>query len=698
MNPKNITLDFSDSSGGLNTRDEDSIGENQVQGGTYNVKMQKKGLTIYPGAIGIAPDITITNYTRMAEFFKMANGDEYFLIVSNKKLYRVSVEDESLALVLDFSTAPLANDLEAWGKTSHNKFWCFAGHPIRYEGGNASFAIGIPITNKFTGNTPVAAASSGGSLADGVYGVKIGYAREENGTITLYSRGYDLGNVTIEGANKTISISTFNDVDVFTSIFGNSSANANKKVFWITEANGSTHFYFDSADGTLGGTAYSITSNANKNEAIQYFVDADDNYTPYDISLTDGAIEFVETHGNRLWFSISNTLYYSRVAGEAFDLERFGASAFVDIEYPIKGIFSCGPHLIVNTENGLYKIPYGDISIDNPTEKINESFYFVAPRTVCLYKNGLLGLTNGGVRFFDGIAWSENLSAQISNEIDNVSLNIVNHLPCGKIHRSKNEMEYHLCFCHKWDPTEQGNYYPDSSAYPFIFGGILNNVRFTFNLDALFSSQNPIKHWEASEPSAEYMAVDSGNNLYNVQSSASGSKVYRINDSVTYKKNIFVGGSKNNGVWNVGYSNTVQNRYWRINFKRAVVSDIFRSWFYQIRGIIISEKAVRIKIYIDNILGSDGNIVSTTYVLDPALVAGGDWGGGPVFDAATSTFDANTYFQALTDREFKIPLKMTMKGHIFHMVMDGGGEAENNVHFSINQLHILALAQKGNLR
>jgi hypothetical protein len=220
--------------------------------------------------------------------------------------------------------------------------------------------------------------------------------------------------------------------------FANSAdAQVGQKVIWIKNVttNQTIHYYhYATNDNTT--TTFILTSPTPVSTSIVYEYDSLDNGLP-------PAGTYVFAFANRLWLVSSNVVYYSNKAYNEYDLEIFPASNFVILPHNCTGLFSVGTNLYANTDNGIMIIPSGD-----PTAIwyiIEPRWRFVEMRTVARWNNGVMGLTNDGVRYFDGERFTTyDMSMDIKSKIDKAYTQDTNFKPCGFIYRRDFRNEYHL--------------------------------------------------------------------------------------------------------------------------------------------------------------------------------------------------------------------------------------------------------------
>lgn len=494
---KHVSIDFSDTSGGLNTSEDPTrIRKNQVQE-CLNAILRKNGLERRPGTAAKTA-FNLTTTIKGLHLYLQDDGTEKLLCGSGGKLYELSKSDGTPTE--RFNITGSGNFYFA---DSLDKCWITNDFRLIKLENETAYQVGIDAPTGVS-----AAAGAGGSLAIGDYEVYVSYARKVGGTNVLYSQGEYLGTVTLTAGNQKIAITSFaNSAD----------AQVNNKVVWMTDANGATvYFYYETDDNTT--TAFDVLDNTDKNTLIQYNVFAVNNAVPSDF-------EYVLAFDSRIWGSSGRRLSYSlRNASNPYDLERFFPLNYIDFEYEINGIFSIGPNLYVNTPAGIFAVPNADVSA-RPIH-VEKRWYFFHMKTVKDYNGGKIGLTQDGVKFFDGEKFFDyDISEDVKLEISNIYNNTTDFEPCGAIYRRHIRTEYHL------------SYIDDNISTS------TNNSRLVLNLDklAFLPEKKVIAPWEIWDNAATDIAVaNDGLVMYQAQSHTSTPKVYVENVNNTYDNGIIL--------------------------------------------------------------------------------------------------------------------------------------------------------------
>lgn len=652
MPKKTIAVDFTKVYKGINlTPDPAGLTDGEVQGGTYNARLLPEGVKRCPGAWGLSASNNFSTYLKMLEIYRQSNETERLLSLSGGILYEVNKTTEALTSLytLTGTGEGVFRNFRGVGFTSNGTAI------VKTETGGTTYQAGIDAP---TGAS--AAAQSGGSLPAGTYGVYVGYARKVSGSNVLYSIAQSLGNVVLTGPglNATVRVTCPNSSD----------SQVNNKVVWMTDENGSTqYFYWETGDNTT--TTIDVTDKTtHRNSALVYSVEAADNYTPGSL----GSPDYIEIHNGYLWVLIGNVLYYSRQAGTVYDLERFPASNYITLPHEGNGLFTVGDDLFINTVYGLLRLPYGVPT--NAVEKVTEPFYWLYMGTVDRFKTGVIGLTNKGVMYFDGVNFSGNLSTKIMTEINKmfsfISLGVAStdHFPRGKVYRSDIRNEYHLCFM-------------ESSESLLSSGSLYNNRRWILDLDLIFSFDNALEHWELTEPAAEYMAVDSTGVMYNGQSVNGVSHIYKFKTNKTTNKHVYSGYS---GITPTFLTSETLKTI-KVVYRRQVPDIRGMAFFYQARLLTRCNSAITMTIVIDDVLDTSTSAAQQSQETlqpsdNPAL-----WDEA-LFDKA--------YFSAENLVIQKKPLSCKMKGCTCHIEIE---QSANDIDFLIMTNIIMASLKYGNL-
>lgn len=503
-NKKYISIDFTDMSGGVNSVEHPlRIGTNQVQQETIGFMLKKSGIAKYPGATGLTDATTFTTYLKMLSMYRDFYGTERLLALSDGNLYDVDYDGVGIgSITLKYA---LGGTGEGWSCDSNGKHWiCNGASVVKCESGNV-YRVGIVSPSGVS-----AAASAGAGLADGSYSIYASYGRRVSGVDKLYSQGQYVGTVTLGSGNNRITVSNFSN---------SADPQVGQKVIWIkgVTAGESIHYFFYATNDNAT-TTFIISSASAKNTSLIYEYDSLDNGLP-------PAGTFVYAFSNRIWLLKDNIVYYSdKVADSEYNLEIFRAKNYLITPFMCTGMFSVGTDLYVNTDSGILVIPGAD-----PTAAsyiIEPRWHFASMRTVARWNNGVIGLTNDGVRTFNGGQFSSyDLSSQIKNKIDLLYSWTTNFAPCGYVYRRTHRNEYHLM----WQDISLGT--------------SVNNVHAILNLDSIYynSPDDCNMAWEYQSISGNYAAVSKSTNFVFVgQTHASASKIFK--EDVSTDKNVYVYG------------------------------------------------------------------------------------------------------------------------------------------------------------
>ncbi len=436
-------------------------------------------------------------------FYIEYDGDESLLVVSGGKIYSCNTSTGVLTELYDLTGSGNAKFLTAIDKC----FVCNSTSVAKVEGSDA-YRVNITPPSGAT-----AAAKAGGSLALGVYKIYIGYARKVGGVNSLYSIGEAVANVTLSGGNQTVTFSVPNSSD----------PQVNNKVIWMTDYDGDVwYFYYETNDNTT--VTFDITSTGGKNSALLYSVIAQNNLSPE-------AFEDMTFLDNRIFGKVSNIIYYSKQAGNVYDLECFPASNTIELPYYIVSLFTLDGNLYANCIGNIIKIQNGD-----PNSRLIEIYgkahkgirhYFKYPNTVVSFSGYVIGLTQDGFRIFNkDTVLQTDVSRDIRKTVNKIySGSSVGKNPHSFIVRDNNRTEYHTGYLNTTNGTD------------------LNNSCVILNLDTLNIGSNDsiTAAWEKWSNGFDFAAIDNhGLNSYYGQSYSGKSVIYKKRTDEMIDLNIYI--------------------------------------------------------------------------------------------------------------------------------------------------------------
>lgn len=485
---------------GINTVDSPHrIGKHQAAGGSINAIFSPKSTKRRPGNTALPS--TFAGRIRGLWAYLNGSGTDRLLSVNGSAVYNCG---KALTGSSNTNIGSISGDGEAWFANQFGSCFIANGSGVWKIEETTLYQVGISAPSGVS-----VAAASGGSLPDGDYVVYACYARKVDGSNVLFSKGESLGTVTLGGGNNTVAITDFDN---------SSDAQVGNKVIFMSDADGSTYYLYHETDNNTT-TSFNITGDTNKNEAIVYSAEALDNNRPENFTQ-------IVCQDKRLWGISGDTLYYSIQASNKYDLERFPTEYFIKFPFRLTGLFVGGPHLFVNTDDGIIKIPYSDPSVQ--WEHTERRWNFQYQRTLAWWHGLVIGLTNDGVRAFDwetGKFHSQELSQDIKPDIERLYDGwSVDKRPCGVIYRRDERTEYQLSFSDN-DIGTNGN-----------------NVTWVLNLNrfALMDNNEVRAPWEKWNRGANYMVVDVDSGFFAAQSRSTTSVIYREIDTHSYDSNIWI--------------------------------------------------------------------------------------------------------------------------------------------------------------
>lgn len=505
MRPKqsDLTIDFTNMSGGLNTKDPHiAIGDNQVYSGSENAVFKRAGFAPWFGFQGIKSTSVFSGKCRGMDIYSRVDGTDQLIGIENGNIYSVNKLTGEITLVY-----ALGGSGECWFLSYYDKLFAANGTASCVIEGSSGYPIGITPPSGVS-----AAASAGGSLDDGDYEVYVSYARSVAGANVLYSQGEYLGTVTLGSGNSTVSISNFSN---------SSDSRVGNKVVWMTDADGSdVILYHQTNDNTT--EAFSISDTSGRNSVAYYRILSNSSAQP-------PVMTGIFPHNDRIYGWRNNVLYASMQAVTVYDLERWPGIQY-EFPFQISGLFAIGEDLYINSINrGVYRLPNGDMAA--AYEQVSKKMCFKYPRTVQNTDENtedspspVIGVTNNGVRIFDGKSFSIDLSKSIKNDMEDLYDGANSDFqPCAIICRANDRTEYRL------------------SYRDLDIGSNSNNYTYVLNLDELtiISAVEYIAPWEGVKIGFSYACIDSEDTVFMAQSLDGNSQVFKENKLSTIDKDIF---------------------------------------------------------------------------------------------------------------------------------------------------------------
>jgi hypothetical protein len=397
-----------------------------------------------------------------------SDGTETMIVISNKVIYTV---DTSAGTKTQIGT--LTGEGECYAVNAAGKLWIVNGTDfVKIENDLSVYRVQIVAPT----GTSATGVNTGGSLAAGVYGVYVAYARVNSAGQYFYSLPYQFTNVTITGSTGLINFVVPASTDT----------QVTHKVVFMTNADGAVpYFYGVFTNATL---TFTISDTTTRNESILMSTASAANQI---LPITPDSI-FLFNDSLFVWDKDAFTVYWSlKTDVNPFDMERFLASNFRTLSLSINAVFSTGGHLHFNhTGNGISTAINGDMSA--VIKRTDRSFWYLDCKTpegrsnVCMYRGRAFGLTNDGFRFYYYASdvsdnFSEDVSFHIKPDVNKIYVGL-GVMPCAIINRrSGKRTEYRFSYCNT-DYSSQ-----------------INNDQRIFNLDFANDGNNPRYTWECWE-------------------------------------------------------------------------------------------------------------------------------------------------------------------------------------------------------
>lgn len=483
-------VDFSDFSGGLNSTDPQcAIKPNQAYSGSINARWYKKGFGRAPGFHGIASTPTFEDAAKGLDIYSRIDGTDSLISYSGGKVYSVNKENNKTTELYN-----LTGSGECYGVSFYDKFFAVNGAKACVIEGTSGYPIGIAPPEGV-----LATAAAGGSLPTGVYKIYAGYARKVAGSNVQFSVGQFIADVTLTTGSRTIAVTNFAN---------SSDARVNNKILWMTDADGGVYYqYYQTNDNTT--TSFNVTSDSTKNASVLYRVWGEPSKQP---PLLTG----IFVHDDRIFGWRSNVLYASMKATTVYDLERWPDIQY-EFPFQILSLFAIGADLFINSNQGVIKLPNADMAARY--EWITRRLYFKYTNTVRNIDDNsaenptpVIGVTNDGVRIFNGVSFSMDLSKDIKTDIKKLITGSSSAFkPCGVVCRSQDRTEYRLS-------------YRDTNI-----NAVANNRTLVLNLDRLTINSNTeyLAPWELWQIGFQYAAIDTNGSLFMCQSLSTAAQIMR---------------------------------------------------------------------------------------------------------------------------------------------------------------------------
>jgi hypothetical protein len=403
-----------------------------------------------------------------------ANGTQTAIAVSGGKVYSVDVV-AGVATQIGL----MAGDGECYAINAAGKLWIVNGTSfVKVEDNLLVYRVQIQAPTSGI----VDSFDTDGSLAAGVYGIYVSYARNVAGQY-LYSLPLSLGNITLAGGSSSIKFNIPSSTD----------PQVTHKVVFMTDPNGTVPYYFYEVSDIVN--TFTITdNNAENQDILMSTVSANNQILPINPS---GIFYFNNTL--YVWKINDFTVYWSIMTDvNPLDMERYMPENFRTMAYGINAMFSVAANLYMNhIGNGISTITNGDMtSIIKNTDRTHWFLDCKTPEgksNVVMHLRSAFGLTNDGFRFYMGGTFSTAISGNYyDNFTDDLSffikpdINLIyqgsSTLPSAIINRRANKRtEYRFSFKN------------------YSYGSYSNNDQVIFNLDFYLEPQNSIKCWERWE-------------------------------------------------------------------------------------------------------------------------------------------------------------------------------------------------------
>lgn len=240
----------------------------------------------------------------------------------------------------------------------------------------------------------LAAATSGGSLADGDYIIKYSYVVKSGASRLIITSSDFSATATVSGGGGSGKITVSN-------IFASGNPRVTHIIVWATVADGSA--LFEATEITNGTTAFDYTTAVDAASDLAFSTVAGNDGPP-------GNFVWLDYSDGRLWGIPKNdpTNIYPSNRGTNFDLEYFNTDNLVAMSksgLPLTFTFGLNGDQFAMTKSETTVLRNSDVKLPFPVS-ISENIGTESPYSWVPWKNGMIGRTNRGIEFFDGFTFS----------------------------------------------------------------------------------------------------------------------------------------------------------------------------------------------------------------------------------------------------------------------------------------------------
>lgn len=470
MAKSKVNLDYSDYSGGLNTKDN-AIGIKNDEAQIFrNMFKVQDGYIRRPGYEAEISGTGNFNTTQFGDLRGMLLFRNTGFVAAENGAGATKISS-LLNMLLDApAEINMAGDDEAYMIASNeNMLVSNNSVDMKKHESDTGYEGNVGLVPP-TGSTTALVA--GGSLTLGSnYKVFAGYAREfpaGSGLYVLYSVGEALTDRVPAGGNQTIRVTIANSGD------NNSISHKVFKVAWITKGGGST--FFRGAVFPHGTAFVDISAESSFNESVVYSVSAANSQRPLGYKM----IHFFD---QRVWGIDKDDAFIIRYSnkGTRFDQEKWPTKNFITLPSKCRLIMGLKDHLYFFCEDGTIRQPFGDTG--QRYQWVDRQLYFHHPRTVDYWDDKLVGWSNRGVAIFDGNSYiggdlSRNIYDDLIPVYDQMTTEPAFNKPYGMVVYRKERSEYHI----SWFDSD--------------LAGVHNQRHMVLDLSNLFTQRGVRPHWE----------------------------------------------------------------------------------------------------------------------------------------------------------------------------------------------------------
>jgi hypothetical protein len=242
---------------------------------------------------------------------------------------------------------------------------------------------------------PTLTQGTGGSLADGTYLVAVSYVvKEGDSRVLVTASEFGSKSITIASGSGTAKIVVSN--------LGTPPSKFTHKIIWCTALNGSV--LYEHSEVAASVSSVDITTAPTSGVEYETY---ENNYG------INGIVKWANFNNNSLWIidSTAEDSLQKSNSGLHWDFESFPLSNVVKFPKKLTFCTSLSGVQFAFAKDAVWKLSNSSVN-DDPV-LVSGSIGTDAPWSWAYYRDGMIGITNRGVEFFDGFKFW-NISTEIS--------------------------------------------------------------------------------------------------------------------------------------------------------------------------------------------------------------------------------------------------------------------------------------------